>query len=527
MNKVIFVYLLLSGVLSAQTSYEPVRKKMPGSFLTEPLVIPSGKAIALVSGNGLLLPGSVPIQTALDSKLAVAAAATTYEPILSAGTTGQYYRGDKSWQPLNAIAVGLGSVENTALSTWSGSTNVTTLGTVSAGAIPTTLLTGTITNSQLAGSIALSKLAITGTPDGTKYLRDDGAWQTISLAGYQTTAGTLALAGFGAITGTLTPNNVAGTAAILTGNAFIGANTITLSALGPTPTAAHSLINSTAAAAGAQQVSPSLLWRSHGWKTNAPAASQTVDFLSYVLPVQGSTAPTGSLKIQASINGAAFSDVLTVKSNGQIVGGAAGSATPTFATPNGHGFGDNGGNGLTIIMSGTQVMDFANNLTGLPYGSGTLMFGRFAGYGTDANSPLLFRVANNVMAFSNGTNAQTLLVTNTYTSATSYEAVGMWWNSNVAYVGTQKGIGGGSARDVSLVRGSTVKEIIGANTNDDAQPRKLPSYTVAGLPSAATCGAGSMAFVTDAAATTAYSVVAGGGSNKVLVISDGTDWIIH
>jgi hypothetical protein len=50
---------------------------------------------------------------------------------------------------------------------------------------------------------------------------------------------------------------------------------------------------------------------------------------------------------------------------------------------------------------------------------------------------------------------------------------------------------------------------------------------VSGLPSAATVGAGSMAFVTDATATTAYSVVSGGGSNKVLVISDGTDWIIH
>ncbi len=62
---------------------------------------------------------------------------------------------------------------------------------------------------------------------------------------------------------------------------------------------------------------------------------------------------------------------------------------------------------------------------------------------------------------------------------------------------------------------------------DDAQPRKLPSYTVATLPSAATCGAGSMAFVTDATLTTAYTAVIGGGSNKVLVVSDGTDWVIH
>ena len=49
---------------------------------------------------------------------------------------------------------------------------------------------------------------------------------------------------------------------------------------------------------------------------------------------------------------------------------------------------------------------------------------------------------------------------------------------------------------------------------------------VAGLPSAAQAGAGSRAFVTDANATTFLSVVAGGGANKVPVVSDGTNWLI-
>jgi hypothetical protein len=40
--------------------------------------------------------------------------------------------------------------------------------------------TGGVTNAMLAGSIALSKLSITGTPDGTKYLRDDGSWQAVN-----------------------------------------------------------------------------------------------------------------------------------------------------------------------------------------------------------------------------------------------------------------------------------------------------------------------------------------------------------
>lgn len=57
----------------------------------------------------------------------------TKEPTITSGTTSQYYRGDKSFQTLDKIAVGLANVENTALSTWNGSTNITTLGTIATG----------------------------------------------------------------------------------------------------------------------------------------------------------------------------------------------------------------------------------------------------------------------------------------------------------------------------------------------------------------------------------------------------------
>lgn len=50
------------------------------------------------------------------------------------------------------------------------------------------------------------------------------------------------------------------------------------------------------------------------------------------------------------------------------------------------------------------------------------------------------------------------------------------------------------------------------------------AYTVSGLPSAATMGAGARAFVTDATAITFASVVVAGGSNGVPVYSDGTNW---
>lgn len=48
--------------------------------------------------------------------------------------------------------------------------------TTSAGSLATTIGSGKVTNAMLAGSIALSKLSISGTPDGSKFLRDDATW---------------------------------------------------------------------------------------------------------------------------------------------------------------------------------------------------------------------------------------------------------------------------------------------------------------------------------------------------------------
>lgn len=57
----------------------------------------------------------------------------------------------------------------------------------------------------------------------------------------------------------------------------------------------------------------------------------------------------------------------------------------------------------------------------------------------------------------------------------------------------------------------------------------LTNYIVANLPAAATAGTGATAFVTDGSTTVILGLgqaVTGGGSNKVPVYSDGTNWII-
>jgi hypothetical protein len=121
-----------------------------------------------------------------------------------------------------------------------------------------------------------------------------------------------------------------------------------------------------------------------------------------------------------------------------------------------------------------------------------------------ANDTRLFRGAANTLAQRNGTNAQTSWLFNTYTNDSNYERLSTTWTSNVCYTKPENA-GTGSARLYVPVTGST---------------------TVASLPAASTAGIGARSFVTDATATTFLSTVAGGGANKVPVVSDGTNWLI-
>ena len=89
-------------------------------------------------------------------------------------------------------------------------------------------------------------------------------------------------------------------------------------ALGTTSTDGVSLINTTAAAAGAQQVSPRLRLTGQGWKTDATAASQTVDWLLQTVPVEGAAAPTSYLDFGAQVNAGGFGSKMTLTSAGKL-----------------------------------------------------------------------------------------------------------------------------------------------------------------------------------------------------------------
>lgn len=122
----------------------------------------------------------------------------------------------------------------------------------------------------------------------------------------------------------------------------------TFNSLGTTQTNGAGLWmrNTTAAAAGSQQISPSLVLEGQGWKTNATAASQSVKFSMDVLPVQGAANPTGNFIIRSSINNAAYTSgngLFLLTSGGDL--NLLGGLTVTGAATAGRAIIFNGGAG--------------------------------------------------------------------------------------------------------------------------------------------------------------------------------------
>jgi len=210
-------------------------------------------------------------------------------------------------------------------------------------------------------------------------------------------------------------------------NSSVSSGAITLGAaeaLGTTSTARLTLANTTAAAAGAQQVSPSLVLEGQGWKTTAAAASQTVRFRENILPVQGTTNPSATWQLQSEINNSGtWTNQATVNSTGLML--LAG------------GIGLNGDTGLTITRrADVDMIVFHGEVqAGAAIGSAGfkpgLALGRDAGihWGSDiqaaATDLYLGRDAAATLAQRNGTNAQTFRLYDTFGSASDFHRLGM------------------------------------------------------------------------------------------------------
>ena len=179
------------------------------------------------------------------------------------------------------IWVGNGSNVATAVAV-TGNVTISNAGVTTIGAAQ-------VTNAMLAGSIAASKLV--GTDITTVGTITSGVWN----AGAVTSSG-----GISGTTG-----------------AFTGAITDTQS-IAATSTNGLVLTNTTAAANNAQQWSPRIHFTGQGWKTTATAASQAVDVIEELQPVQGAASPSGNLIWSSAINGGAYSPLMTLTTGGNV-----------------------------------------------------------------------------------------------------------------------------------------------------------------------------------------------------------------
>ena len=80
----------------------------------KPVVLVSGQLKELPAGDALPPQAPASHSHATSDVTGLDAALSGKEPAISAGTTAQYWRGDKTWQTLNKSAVGLGNVDNTS-----------------------------------------------------------------------------------------------------------------------------------------------------------------------------------------------------------------------------------------------------------------------------------------------------------------------------------------------------------------------------------------------------------------------------
>jgi hypothetical protein len=131
----------------------------------------SGTNIKTINGTSVLGSGDLTVSSAaawgsitgtLSSQTDLNTALNAKEPTITAGTTSQYYRGDKTFQTLDNISVGLGNVDNTS----DANKPVSTATQTALNAKQDTLVSGTniktLANTSLVGSGDISLKTING-----------------------------------------------------------------------------------------------------------------------------------------------------------------------------------------------------------------------------------------------------------------------------------------------------------------------------------------------------------------------------
>lgn len=542
MKRLLFLFLLLSTVAQGQRYFYSRPTK---GGISDYLQIQGSDIPASINLTGTPTLSTTPALN--DNSTKIATTAYVDRLSLNIGTTLQNIAGT-----LNIS------------STYPGQSSLTTLGTIGTG-----VWNGTdIAFSNIAQLSGLSVLGVTGSSTADMAAIAGTANQVLRVNGAGTSLafGSIDLAQSATVGSSILPiaNGGNGSSSfpgwlLASGGTFTGANTVigstsnTLTfrfpSLGTTTTEVFKLENNTAAALGAQQISPPLVHSGLGWGTTA-GTSQPVKFKEYLLPVQ-STVPTGTLTWESSIAGGAYATRMNLTSAGALT--VTDGTSPIFITPSAGTLGflaggaiqTGGSTRIGISNIGTQThaktAQSSGNTNFITWtspastsqtasteesqwifdGGATLQFVN----GTLANQRFT-KFLPGTVAFtsaSSATSVSTVSIggpTTGGTNATLARTAGLTIETR-ALTNSTIGVG----LDVVAPTGATtnlVAQFSGGTTVFDVIRTK--GYTVATLPAGTI---GDEAYVTDATLPTYLGLLTGGGSIVTPVFYNGTAWVSH
>lgn len=439
MNKLIpFIFAFLFGIASADTiGITPISRGGTGAKTAAQAranlgIIGGGNALTANPLSQFAATTSAQLRGVLSDESGTGIFLTdngtfnagTLAGALSATGTFNYNLPDTITVTANAGAVdvtkGYGSATNNANTTLTFSTDnvaatriVTRLLINSSGTNARTFTFDTVTDFAVTVPANSSALVQCKSQGASGWALASGISNVIDLAANATPAGTQLVETIDPTTGVSTKSTL--TQLGISGGTWnsTAANTQTQNALGTTSVPGFTQTNTTAAAAGAQQVSPAFEQIGQGWKTTATAASQTVKFRCFVLPVQGAANPTAVWQFQSSINGSAYANVFTVDSAGAVSGLSFTTAGASFATTKFELIDTGGGSGGVFHIGGRGYMQATANgvwlfqnealsaFTRFQFGGTTASFAGLSFSGTTITANLADGTAGGTFAFSN------------------------------------------------------------------------------------------------------------------------------